>query len=198
MQQIAAPQREIRLSVACDRGLCAHSFRAGRTNVNRLSITLIPLLIGLGACCRKNVVAVGAVTNPIGPVAGYEYTFPYPRTDVGPGVAVVRWDDGQLDVVCRPEQYHAEPIESFVHPAANPVTISDERKETLKAKVSADVKNIVEASLGAGSVTAIEATLSFVPKSIDTGTALQEVRRTTSVSRVRGSYVKSTARASSA
>jgi len=57
------------------------------------------LLAAIAGCPKAGNVPI---TNPVGALDGYQYAFAFPRTDVPPGSVVIRWDNGQIDVVCRP------------------------------------------------------------------------------------------------
>lgn len=113
--------------------------------------------------------------NPLGKLNGYKYSFPFPRTDIPPGTMVVRWDDGQIDVVCRPADYHTSGDSVVID--SNQVSISQAQSDEIKAKVTANVKDIVNAELGATRVSAIKVDGEFTPKSVvNTGVLLGEVR----------------------
>jgi len=58
--------------------------------------------------------------------------------------------------------------------ASPSIEIAEQKKSALKAQVTADVKGIVEATLGGNSATAIYATMTFTPASVTSGQAVLE------------------------
>lgn len=119
------------------------------------------ILLSLNSCSTCNSTRV---INPIGPLNGYEYAFPFPRTDIPPGTVVIRWDSGQIDVICRPEEYHVGSLNDFVNDSPG-ITIDENQKQKIKATISANVKGVVEAEIGGNSAKTIVASMQFTPKS---------------------------------
>lgn len=117
-----------------------------------LSVVVVASLSG---CCHNTQL------NPV-TIDGYQYAFPYPRTDVPPGTVIVIWDKpvkGKVDPVCRPADIGSPQLSK----PEKSIEISEEEKSGLIAESKIRVKSALEAKLGGKRVIDITTTMKVTP-----------------------------------